>query len=72
MKKLNDWFYEFINGHPFLLDEEVNIICETRSDKKYKWMSDSLIQNLVKTRIKAMYKQKFPNAKRYGIINQSK
>lgn len=33
---LKDWFYEFKNGHPFLLSEEVDIICETRFDEKYK------------------------------------
>ena len=66
-KKLKDWFYEFRHGHPFLLSEEADIICETRFDEKYKWMNDSQIQELVKIRVKAMYESKFPNAKRWSL-----
>lgn len=61
------WLYEFWYGHPFLLDEEVKIILETRFDPNYKWMNDSQIQKLVKIRIKEMYKKKFPKSS-----NQSK
>ncbi len=65
--RVKDWFYEFCNGHPFLLSEEVHIICETRFDKKYKWMNDYQIQLLIKIRVKTMYKNKFPNAKRWSL-----
>ncbi len=68
-KQLKEWFYFFQNGHKFLLKEEADIICETRFDDKYKWMSDSQIQELIKLRIKAMYKKKYPNAKRWALKN---
>jgi hypothetical protein len=65
MKK---WFYEFQHGHPFLLSEEVDIIVETTlNDRASKWMNDTQIQELVKIRVKAMYKNKFPNAKRWSL-----
>lgn len=58
------WLYEFWHGHPFLLEEEVKIIVQTRLyDKQWQWMNDIGIQDLVKTRVKEMYKKKFPNAK---------
>jgi hypothetical protein len=69
--KLKDWIYQFIHGHPFLLNEEVDIICKTRLDKKYSWMSDQQIQGLVKTKVKLMYKNKFPNAKRWKFKPQN-
>ena len=65
--KIKTWFYELWNGHPRLLSEEVDIICETRFDEKYKWMNDWQIQRLVEVRIKEMYKKKFPNAKRWQL-----
>ena len=66
--QLKRWFYEFHHGHPFLLKEEADIIVETRlNDKASKWMNDSQIQELVKLRVKAMYKRKFPNAKRWSL-----
>lgn len=61
------WFYEFKHGHPFLLNEEVDIICETRADEKYKWMNDRQIQKLVKIRIEEMYRKKFPHAVRWSL-----
>ena len=64
MFNLNTWFYEWKHGHPFMLNEEVEIIWETRA--RYKWMNDITIQELIKVRIKAMYKTKFPNAKRWS------
>ena len=60
--------YEFHHGHPFLLEEEVDIICDTRFDEKYKWMNDTQIQELVKIRVKAMYRKKYPNAKRWRLL----
>lgn len=59
MNKFKTWLYEFWHGHPFLLEEEVDIICKTRAENKYKWMNDTEIQKLIKIRIKEMYKQKF-------------
>jgi hypothetical protein len=69
---LKKWFYEFKHGHQRLLSEEVDIICQTRFDENYKWMNDSQIQALVKTRIKAMYKAKCPNAKPWSLRNLKK
>lgn len=66
-KRVKEWFYEFQHGHPFLVNEEADIICKTRFDNKYQWMSDSQIQNLVKIRVQAMYENKFPNAKRWSL-----
>ena len=63
--KINRWLYEFSHGHPFLLDEEVDIILKTRNEEKYKWMNDAQIVKLCDIRIKAMYKRKFPNSKRW-------
>jgi hypothetical protein len=66
--QLKRWFYEFKHGHQFLLDEEATIIVSTRlSDKSASWMNDEQIKKLVKLRIKAMYKKKFPNAKRWSL-----
>lgn len=65
--KIKTYLYEFWHGHPFLLEEEVDIICKTRGDEKYKWMNDTQIQELVKIRVKEMYKKKYPNAKRLTI-----
>mgnify|MGYP003511009764 CR=1 FL=1 len=60
--------YQFHHGHPFLLGEEVAIICDTRLDPKFKWMNDNQIQALVKVKVKAMYHKKYPNAKMWGLF----
>jgi len=66
--QLKRWFYEFKHGHPFLLGEEVAIIVNTRlNDKNVSWMNDKQIKELIKIRVKTMYKNKFPNAKRWSI-----
>lgn len=66
--QLKRWFYEFKHGHPFLLDEEATIIVATRlRDKSASWMNDEQIKELVKLRVKEMYKKKFPNAKRWSL-----
>jgi len=62
-EKIQNWFYELINGHSRLLKEEVDIICETRFDEDYKWMNDYQIQRLIQIRIKEMYKKKFHKTK---------
>jgi len=68
--ELERWWFEFKNGHPFLLDEEADIIIKTRlNDSINAFMNDSQIKKLVKTRIKAMYKRKFPNAKKWSFPN---
>lgn len=72
MSKLKNWFYEWVNGHPFLLSEEVDIICNTREDLFYKHLSEQQIQSLVAYRIKKMYFKKYPNAKRYLFKNFTK
>ena len=68
--RLKEWFYLLQNGHQFLLKEEADIIVETRlNDKVNKWMNDVQIQDLVKLRVKAMYKKKYPNAKRWSLAH---
>jgi len=64
-RDLKRWFYEFKNGHPFLLNEEVDIICETRIDLRYLWMNDTQIQKLIKLRVEKMYRDKYPNSKKW-------
>jgi len=49
--------YELWYGHPFLLKEEVDIICETRFDPKFKHFNDSEIKQLVKLRVDNMYEK---------------
>ncbi len=63
--KLKTWLYELWYGHPFLLSEEVHIICETRDDPKFKHLNDYEIQKLVKIRIKEMYRK-------YKIMKRAK
>jgi hypothetical protein len=66
--RFREWLYEFQHGHPFLLAEEADIIVETRlNDKVSKWMDDKQIQKLIKRRVSAMYKKRFPNAKRWSL-----
>jgi hypothetical protein len=67
--RIKEWFYEWKHGHPFLLNEEVEIICETRAEERYKWMNDEQIQGLIKARVKAMYRKKYPNAKRWSLAH---
>jgi len=66
-RQLKEWFYYFKNGHQFLLNEEVDIICKTRAKEKYKWLNDAQIKKLISLRIKEMYKNKYPNAKRWSL-----
>lgn len=66
-ERIKNWFYEFRHGHPFLLSEEVDIICKTRFDETYKWMNDNQIQRLIKARVKDMYEDRFPNAKKWSL-----
>lgn len=67
LEKFKKWFYEWNTGHPFLLNEEVDIICNTRFDEHYTWMNDSEIQKLIKIKVNKMYKEKYPNAKRCSL-----
>ena len=67
-RRLKEWFYYFQNGHEQLISEEADIIVETRlNDRASKWMNDTQIQELVRLRVKVMYKRKFPNAKRWSL-----
>lgn len=68
-EKIKTWFYELWHGHPFLLEEEVDIICKTRFDEKYLYRSDNQIRWLIKVRIREMYKKKFPNVKRLWLLS---
>ncbi len=72
LEKFKKWFYEWQNGHPFLLHEEVIIICDTRTEKKYLWMNDKQIQNLIKIRVRKMYKEKYPDAKKFSLKFKNK
>ncbi len=68
MNKLSKWFYEFKHGHPFLLTEETDIILDTRlNDPKCEWMNDHQIQKIIDLKIKAMYRKKFPKAKKWTL-----
>jgi len=67
LERIKTWFYEWNHGHPFLLHEEVDIVCEARFDEKYKWMTDDQIKRLIETRVREMYKEKYPNAKRWSL-----
>lgn len=67
--RLKEWLYYLKNGHPFLLNDEVDIIYNSRFDNNYKWMTDIQIQKLVKIRVKEMYKNKYPDAKRWSLSN---
>ena len=67
LDRFKKWFYEWKNGHSFLLKEEVDIICETREDRKFKNLNDYEIQELIKIRVNCMYEKKYPNAKKWGL-----
>jgi hypothetical protein len=67
LDRFKKWFYEWKNGHPFLLKEEVDIICETREDRRFKNLNDYKIQELIKIRVNYMYEKKYPNAKKWGL-----
>lgn len=69
LSKFRKWFYEFKYGHPFLLKEEVDIICKTREELNFKHLNDHEIQILIAVRINEMYNNKFPNAKRWSLNN---
>lgn len=66
-KTTKDWFYEFWHGHKFLLKEEADIITDARLDPFYDYMDDDQIRELIRKRVKKMYKKKFPNAKRFNL-----
>lgn len=55
--RLKDKSYQLWHGHPFLLNEEVEIICKTRAEPKFKHFNDCEIQALVKLRIHEMYEK---------------
>ena len=66
-RRLKEWFYYFKNGHEFLLKEEVDIICNTRDEPKFKHLNEREIQTLIQLRISYMYEKKYPNAKRWSL-----
>ncbi len=57
LDKIQLKLYELWHGHPFLINEEVNIILKTRDDPKYKHLTESQVQELIKIRVQEMYKQ---------------
>ncbi|MDD4515666.1 hypothetical protein [Massilibacteroides sp.] len=67
--KFKKWFYYFKNGHEFLLKEEADIIIQVRFSLYLKWMNDKQIKDTVRKLVKQMYKDKFPNAKRWSLVN---
>jgi hypothetical protein len=68
LERLAHRLYEFRHGHPHLLDEEVEIIVYTRlHDTRNRWMNDRQIQKLVKKRVEAMYREKFPDARPWSL-----
>ena len=70
LERLARRLYEFKHGHPFLLEEEVEIIVDTRlGDTSNRLMNDRQVQKLVKVRVEEMYKRKFPDARRWSLKN---
>ena len=70
LERLARRLYEFKHGHPFLLEEEVEIILDTRlGDTSNRWMNDRQVQKLVNVRVEEMYKRKFPDARRWSLKN---
>ena len=67
LERFKKWFYEWKNGHPFLLDEEVDIIFKTREKPSLKHLNDLQIQELIKVKVSYMYKNKYPNAKKWEL-----
>lgn len=67
--RVKEWFYEWKNGHPFLLNEEVEIICRTREEPAFKHLNEREIQTLIEIRISDMYEEKYPNAKRWSLAH---
>ena len=65
--KFKKWFYEWKHGHPFLLNEEVDIICKTRKEPEFKHFNDCEIQTLIAIIISDMYENKYPNVKRWSF-----
>ena len=65
--KFKDWFYDFKNGHPFLLDDEVDIIYKYRLNEKLNILNDDQIKELINLSVKNMYKRKFPKAKKWDM-----
>jgi len=57
MNRFKRFFYELYYGHPFLLKEEADIICETRFDPKFSYLNEFEIKKLVKIRVREMYKR---------------
>lgn len=55
MNKIKDKWFEFLHGHPRLIEKEVDIIIAVRSDRNYKWMDDSKIKKTIKEKVKQMY-----------------
>lgn len=66
-EKLERWFYVFKHGHPQLISEEADIICETRTDSTFKYMDDYQIRELIQFKVDLMYKSKFPTSKRWSM-----
>jgi hypothetical protein len=72
MKNWKDRIYEFWNGHPRLVHEEVEIICNTRESPRYKHFNDAIICELIDLKIASMHYEKFPDAKRLGLFRRFK
>ena len=59
IEKLKCKLYEWWHGHPFLIEEEVDIIIKMRSSQFYKSLTEPQIRALIDKRIQQMYIDKF-------------
>jgi len=54
-EKIKKQLYKLLHGQHRLLEEEVQIILKTRADRRYKYMNNWAIQQLIKAKIRKMY-----------------
>lgn len=66
-ERQKEWLWEFWHGHERLYKEEAEIIIKARTNPDFNMFSDDSIQRLIKHKIRAMYKRRFPNARKVQI-----
>ena len=66
-ERQKEWLWEFWHGHERLYKEEAEIIIKARTNPDLQMFSDDSIQRLIKHKIRAMYKRRFPNARKVQI-----
>lgn len=66
-RKFKDWFYEFQHGHPECIESEFEIVKEVMDNELNFWMDTNTTVKLIQIKIKEMYKERFPNAKKWSF-----